>query len=62
MLDPVNKATQQELNNLLSKIEILFKSDFLNINGPIGGGLETLLLNIVEDLSDDKDKKDTNPS
>lgn len=58
MLDPVNKATQQELNNLLSKIEILFKADFLNINGPIGGGLETLLLNIVEDLSDDKDKKD----
>ena len=58
MLDPVNKATQNELNNLLERIEILFDSDFININGPIGGGLDTLLLNIVEELAEDKDKRE----
>lgn len=58
MLDPVNKATRQELNNLLEKIEDLFDSDFLNIKGPIGGGLDTMLLKIVEDLSNDEFKKD----
>lgn len=57
-MDPVNKATQNELNNLLERIEILFDSDFININGPIGGGLDTLLLNIVEDLAEDKDKRE----
>ena len=58
MLDPVNKATQNELNKLLNNIEILFDSDFLNINGPIGGGLDTVLLNIIEDLADDEQKRD----
>lgn len=57
-MDPVNKATQNELNNLLERIEILFDSDFININGPIGGGLDTLLLNIVEELAEDKDKRE----
>ena len=58
MLDPVNKATQNELNALLAEIEELFGSDFLNINGPIGGGLDTMLLNIVEDLAEDENKRD----
>lgn len=58
MLDPVNRATQAELNNLLTQIEELFHADFLNINGPIGGGLDTLLLNIVEDLAEDPNKRD----
>lgn len=58
MLDPVNRATQAELNNLLTQIEELFHADFLNINGSIGGGLDTLLLNIVEDLAEDPNKRD----
>lgn len=58
MLDPVNKATQDELNSLLEKIEVLFDSDFLNINGPIGGGLDTMLLNIVEELAEDDKKRE----
>lgn len=58
MLDRVNKATQNELNNLLKKMEELFESDFLNINGPIGGGLDTMLLNIVEELAEDGKKRD----
>jgi len=56
MLNPVNKATQNELNVLLSDIENIFNSDFLNIMGPIGGGLDTFLLNIVEDLAQDPQK------
>ena len=58
MLDRLNRATQDELNNLLSKLEELFESDFININGPIGGGLDTMLLNIVEELAEDKDKRE----
>lgn len=59
MLEPVNKATQNELNVLLAELEEIFNSDFLNIKGPIGGGLDTFLLNVVEDLAEDENKKDT---
>lgn len=58
MLDPINKAMQEELNRLLGELEKLFKADFLNIMGPIGSGIEPILLDIVEELAEDDEKRD----
>lgn len=58
MLDLINKAMQEELNRLLGELEKLFKADFLNIMGPIGSGIEPILLDIVEELAEDDEKRD----
>lgn len=58
MLNPVNDATIQLLNEMLKNIETKFNADFINIKGPIEHGLENLFLHIIEDLSRDGDKRD----
>lgn len=58
MLDPINKAMQEELSGLLGNLEELFEADFFNIKGPIGNGIEPIILDIIEDLAEDDEKRD----
>lgn len=58
MLDPINKAMQEELSGLLGDLEELFEADFFNIKGPIGNGIEPIILDIIEDLAEDDEKRD----
>lgn len=58
MVESANILCKNELNNLLRKIEEKFESDFLNINGPIEFGLDSVILEVIEDLSYDDKKKD----
>ena len=57
--NPVDHAIKQLLQNALSKLEQITKSDVLNYFGPIVDGNENAFLDIIEELANDKDKKDT---
>lgn len=57
MKPAVDKAVVALLHSKLKKLEQSFNSDVLSYYGPILDGNENTLLNIVEDLAIDKNKK-----
>jgi hypothetical protein len=59
MKPAVDSTVQELLKKKLSEIESYFDADVLSYFGPIIDGNENTLLNIVEDLIKDPDKKDT---
>lgn len=56
---PIHTAVQELLNKRLDGLEKHFKADFLSYFGPIVEGTENAILNIVEDLAHDEEKKDS---
>lgn len=58
MEQPVNKALKEMLNNSLSSLEDQLDSDVLTYFGPIVDGNENAILDIVEELVNDGQKKD----
>ena len=57
--NPVDKAVTVLLRNSLSDLEKVTNSDVLSYFGPIVDGNENAFLDIIEDLANDADKKDT---
>lgn len=55
---PVNKALKALLNSTLAELESKIDSDVLTYYGPIVDGNENALLDIVEDLAKDENKKE----
>ena len=55
---PVNKAHKELLNNTLSELESKLDSDVLAYFGPIVDGNENVILDIIEDLAKDPDKRE----
>lgn len=58
MEPPVNKALKALLNSTLAELENKIDSDVLTYYGPIVDGNENALLDIVEDLAKDMNKKE----
>ena len=58
MEPPVNKALKALLNSTLAELESKIDSDVLTYYGPIVDGNENVLLDIVEDLAKDVNKKE----
>lgn len=58
MEQPVNKALKEMLNSSLSSLECQLDSDVLTYFGPIVDGNENAILDIVEELANDEQKKD----
>ena len=58
MNNPRDSAVKELLNQSLAKIETLLNSDVLCYFGPIADGNENFILQIVEDLAQDKNKKE----
>lgn len=58
MEQPVNKALKEMLNSSLSSLEGQLDSDVLTYFGPIVDGNENAILDIVEELANDEQKKD----
>lgn len=58
MNNPIDSAVKELLNQSLAKIETLLNSDVLCYFGPIADGNENFILQIVEDLAQDKNKKE----
>lgn len=58
MEQPVYKALKEMMNNSLSSLEQLLESDVMTYFGPIVDGNENEILDIVEDLAKDEQKKD----
>lgn len=56
--NPVDKAVALLLKNALDNLEKVTNTDVLSYYGPIVDGNENAFLDIVEDLANDKDKKD----
>ena len=57
--NPVDKAVTMLLQNSLSDLESATNSDVLSYFGPIVDGNENAFLDIIEELANDDDKKDT---
>lgn len=57
MEQPVYKALKEMMNNSLSSLEQLLESDVMTYFGPIVDGNENEILDIVEDLAKDEQKK-----
>ena len=57
--NPVDKAIRTLLEKLLSEVEKATNSDVLSYFGPIVDGNENTFLDIIEELANDPDKKDT---
>jgi hypothetical protein len=55
---PVDTSIQNLLGEKLRDIEIQFQSDVLTYYGPIVDGNENIVLDIIEDLASDPDKKE----
>lgn len=58
MEQPVNKALKEMLNSSLSSLEGQLNSDVLTYFGPIVDGNENAILDIIEELANDEQKKD----
>lgn len=58
MKNPIDSAVKELLNQSLEKIETLLNSDVLCYYGPIADGNENVILQIVEDLAQDPNKKE----
>ncbi len=58
MANSINKAATDLLNNALLQLEGQLGCDVLNYHGAIMGGIENELLDIIESLANDPDKKD----
>ena len=58
-MDPsIDKALRNLLNDSLNELEQALNSDVLSYYGPIVDGQENAVLNIVEDLAKDPNKKE----
>lgn len=57
MNNPIDSAVKELLNQSLAKIEKVLDSDVLCYFGPIIDGNENFILQIVEDLAQDPNKK-----
>lgn len=58
MKPPVDTSIQKLLGEKLTDIELQFQSDVLTYYGPILDGNENIVLDIIEDLATDPDKKE----
>lgn len=58
MANSINKAATDLLNNALLQLEGQLGCDVINYYGPIMGGIENELLDIIEKLASNPDKKD----
>jgi len=56
---PIHSTIQALLTKQLSELEDHFNGDFISYSGPIVDGNENQILNIVEDLAKDENKKDS---
>lgn len=58
MSNPIDKAIKDMLNNALAELENVLNSDVLCYFGPIANGNENMMLQIVEELVQDPNKKE----
>lgn len=58
MNNPIDKAIRDMLNEALAELENVLNSDVLCYYGPIANGNENMMLQIVEELSKDPNKKE----
>lgn len=54
---PIRGAINDLLNKRLHALEEHFEGDFISYSGPMAEGVENVLLNIVENLANDENKK-----
>ena len=57
MNNPIDIAIKNMLNEALAELENVLNSDVLCYFGPIANGNENMMLQIVEDLAQDPNKK-----
>ena len=58
MNNPIDKAIKDMLNEALAELENVLNSDVLCYFGPIANGNENMMLQIVEELAQDPNKKE----
>ena len=58
MNNPIDKAIKDMLNEALTELENVLNSDVLCYFGPIANGNENMMLQIVEELAQDPNKKE----
>lgn len=58
MNNPIDKAIKDMLNEALAELENVLSSDVLCYFGPIANGNENMMLQIVEELAQDPNKKE----
>lgn len=58
MNNPIDKAIKDMLNEALAELENVLNSDVLCYLGPIANGNENMMLQIVEELAQDPNKKE----